>query len=675
AKDRDFILIQSKKALRPAEKEDLEEAGVELQEYLGGNTYLCRYEPEDFAPLQRKDYIAHVSIYLRELKGTGALQRSIKEDKDKEHYEVDCILHEAPGIIPSELVPEVAKAAGIKEDDLSVSGNKMRFVMHQDRLSDLAKLDYVNRIEQVHKANLANDKARSTLLLMAGDGGLSVTSSTYEGNGQTICVADTGLDMGWLETEGGRISAVQHPAFEGRVKRIDSIWPGDDGKDIHGHGTHVCASICGSGTYKDEQLGNVAIRGTAPAAEIIMQSLMEPHKTIAGRKYLTIPNDVIGKLFQHVYEEGVRIHSNSWTYEWKDKDGQVDYNGEATMIDSYIYGVPAFKLATPGDATAQPHEDFVVLMAAGNEGRKSANPDSKSQIGAGAAAKNIITVGASGSTRPNDDWAYVAGEKRTLSGINDTAIFSSRGPTKPPVLVDGLKVSGRIKPDVVAPGVAILSAASRALIFNNVRTQHGPSNDKDWLFQSGTSMSTPLVAGCVALLREALADIHGKTSPSAALIKALLVNGAVNFSNKEGPGLGYDYEQGFGRVVVDSSVAMIRNGTFVDGGGARSQKWDSGEIQVPASLGRCRLVATFTYPDAPGGALQNSMNLVVQSGGEARHGNMGRNGDGAFDNINNVEKVLWDNVPGSTFRVVVQVHNNFRPRVPASFAVAWDLRQ
>ena len=108
----------------------------------------------------------------------------------------------------------------------------------------------------------------------------------------------------------------------------------------------------------------------------------------------------------------------------------------------------------------------------------------------------------------------------------------------------GRVIPGRIKPDVVAPGVGILSAASRSIATDAaVRKYYGLSNDNDWLFMSGTSMASPLVAGCVALIREALQE-HGNQQPSAALVKALLINGAVSYSSPNGPG--FDGQQGFG---------------------------------------------------------------------------------------------------------------------------------
>jgi hypothetical protein len=159
---------------------------------------------------------------------------------------------------------------------------------------------------------------------------------------------------------------------------------------------------------------------------------------------------------------------------------------------------------------------------------------------------------------------------------------------------------------------------------------------------SGTSQATPLVTGCVALLREALKE-YGKEQPSAALVKALLVNGAVNYSCLDGRG--FDYQQGFGRIDIDSSIGMIHKSTFIEGGSKLeatnwdvpilrliepvNKQWESPALLLPG--GRNRLAVTLAYPDVPGALLQNDVNLIARAGEAEMHGNMGVSAE--FDHI------------------------------------------
>ena len=103
---------------------------------------------------------------------------------------------------------------------------------------------------------------------------------------------------------------------------------------------------------------------------------------------------------------------------------------------------------------------LVVVVAAGNMG-----PEPMSITVPGNSRK-VITVGAS------DDCLHVAG-----SGIRPC--YSGRGPTAECVC----------KPDITAPGSGIISC--------NALSRRGAGY---YARKSGTSMATPIVSGCIALL-------------------------------------------------------------------------------------------------------------------------------------------------------------------------------
>jgi hypothetical protein len=182
-----------------------------------------------------------------------------------------------------------------------------------------------------------------------------------------------------------------------------------------------------------------------------------------------------------------------------------------------------------------------------------------------ATAKNILTVGAvealtGGYNQPAD--VRIAG-------------FSSWGPTD----------DGRIKPDLVANGVAVFSP--------------GGASDSAYTTLNGTSMATPNVAGTLVLLQEYYAGLHDGAFIRAATLKGLAIHAADEAGTAPGP----DYAHGWGLLNAQRAAQVIAgNGqghllaerTLVQG--------DSYALPVVAS-GRGPLVVTISWSDPPGPAL------------------------------------------------------------------------
>jgi serine protease AprX len=139
----------------------------------------------------------------------------------------------------------------------------------------------------------------------------------------------------------------------------------------------------------------------------------------------------------------------------------------------------------------------VICVAAGNLG-----PDIQT-ISPPGCARYVITVGAI-----NDD--------------GQTAPFSSRGPTG----------DGRVKPDLVFPGVNIIAPQAAG-------TQLGPVAEEGYVITQGTSMAAPHAAGVAALLLQAKPDL------TAELVKTQMLAGAVSLgglANEQGVGRGDAYK-------------------------------------------------------------------------------------------------------------------------------------
>ncbi len=158
---------------------------------------------------------------------------------------------------------------------------------------------------------------------------------------------------------------------------------------------------------------------------------------------------------------------------------------------------------------------IAVTIAAGNNG-----PSSKSITSPGISRK-AITVG----TSDDDSEAF------TLWGDN-LINFSGRGPTYECI----------IKPDIVAPGSNIVSCLTPTPYDENKKI-NSASEKSSYIGLSGTSMSTPIVTGAIALLLEK----HKNLKPND--IKLMLKKSCTDLGHSRN-------KQGWGLINVEKLISQ-----------------------------------------------------------------------------------------------------------------------
>ncbi len=393
---------------------------------------------------------------------------------------------------------------------------------------------------------------------------------------------------------------------------------GDDYDGNMGHGTHVSGTVGGDQT---PVTGQSTANGMAPKSKLYMQDL-----TPGEQNYIYPPAD-LGDLFITPYYAGARLHTNSWGAVYN------EYESLTRSVDHFMWE----------------HKDFLVLFANGNAGPYVGS------VGFPATAKNIVSVGAT--------------ENATGLGAETLAWWSSNGPAD----------DGRIKPTVTAPGVDIISADSDGI---------KNSFNSGTIAFSGTSMATPAVAGAAALVRQYYVDGYwpsgtanpgNSLAPSAALVKATLINSAQDMTGAYIDAPIPSTGQGWGRINLSNALYFAGDTKFldvadVDTGLVTGAMWSKNFF---ASGGQ-QLKVTLVWTDYPGTlgaakALVNDLDLTVTApdGATTYRGNVFQNGmsviGGSEDRLNVEEQVLISTVQPGSYTVTVTGHNI--PNGPQPFAI------
>lgn len=645
-----LLLVQYGQPILSEWRDALEATGVTILDYIPDYAYKVTCPPKGARVLRELPGVVWVGSFLPAYRCSPEL------------------VGPSDQLVRVELASQVASLPDLLADGgiqvIGREGQSLLVRANGAQVRDLSQLDQVRWIEAEYPLRVHNDVAtgelRAPLAWVAG----------YTGEGQIVNVADTGLDTG---IDYPQVAGDMHLDVDNRVAHIAS-WPKsslyyvylndpatDDGAaDLDsGHGTHVVGSAVGNGR---RSLGQY--RGLANRADLTFQALEQycdfsPAGEAAGYsdgyQLLGVPADM-AQLLGQAYDWGARVDTNSWG------GGALGvYDERCRQTDRYVWE----------------HRDLVVLFSTGNEGRDT-DRDGRVDYGSitpPATAKNIIAVGGVENRRPGLPLTYGQSyaDAFPVLPIRDDPMADAGGAGMMAISGRGPARDGRMLPHVVASGTWVASMRSS----QSLGMGWGSINSY-YMYNGGTSMSAPLVAGAAALVRQAYVS-RGHAQPSAALTKATLIQTARDIPGQYPAPFGDagpipNNDEGWGLVDVQAAVAGGR--AFSDEG--LTLQTGQGAVHtytVAASSSPVKVTLVWTdYPAAVESATQlvNDLDLEVSApGGNLYRGNSFAGGwsavGGSADRTNNVECVYLPSCDAGT--LVVSVRGFNIPMGPQSYAL------
>ncbi len=614
-------LVQFNNVIQEEWKSKMVKAGAELKGYIPENAFLIEATPAVVAKIGAMTNVTWVGEYLPSYKKAKPVRQMLANGVE-ETREYSILLFQADDRVRISRAIAELKGAFVTVVEALPDRGLVRARLSSSAIETISDWGEVEWIEPYVPPKLFNDVSVRTNKM-----NVSNVWSTLglTGAGQTIAVCDTGLDTGNTST--------LHRDFTNRVMWTQALGRTGNWSDPHSHGTHVAGSVLGNGTSSTGRY-----KGVAYEANLVFQSVLDSSGGLGG-----LPADLT-TLFRAAFTNGARIHSDSW--------------GSAT---NGVYTTYSRDL----DMFVWSNKTMLILMAAGNEGIDAnsdgvVDADSMSSPGT---AKNCLTVGAAenyrtisstwGASWPSDfpvDPIYSDNLSQPDSP-QGMAAFSSRGPCD----------DGRIKPDIVAPGTYVISTRSRASTNTGWATVSANTN---YLYMGGTSMATPLTAGAAGLARQWVTTTGGITNPSAALLKALLINGARNMApgqygtgaTQEIPTSRPNNVQGYGHVDLYNTLKPSTNQfmNLYDTNSLSTGQSNTFSFTV-STASTNKFVMTMAYSDywATSSAekkLVNDLDLTVRKPSGTL---LYANGSTTLDSTNNVEMIEFAADEVGTYTVQV----------------------
>jgi len=524
-------------ALTPEQRRQLMDAGAELLGYVPDHGYRLRLRPGSEASVRGLPFVA----WLGKLPAHFKVGPQLAENARRPSAATPLRVIVSPGEPEVRVLRTLAGLATRATPSGEARAWRIEALVPAGRLrgvlSRLASLPEVETIESVRPVRLLNQDGVWVHQSFVGPSPQEtpVFDAGIFGCGQVVSVADTGQDHDncyFRDPVNGPppVSTCLLPpcpaAAPDMTQRKDVLYynwslsePGEEDTCPttqflgSGHGTHTSGSAVGdTAPYADcagfTSPGRNGGDGQAPGAKLVMLELGD------DVAFLNTMGGTIWNIVDVAYQSGSRIHSFSL--------GGVCYDAFGDCVPGCT--LPYDSLARDADVAMWTYPDLLLINGAGNGGTYCDPPNS---VVTPALAKNVIAVGSVG--------------------------HGGSAGTVPPTSSPGPVFDGRLKPTLAAQGESVASAASDA----------NPNTDNCGICTlSGSSMSSPTVAGLAALVREyytagfyaagARSPGQGFT-PTGALVKATLIDSAVALgAGAPAP----DFASGFGRVKLDSTLAF-----------------------------------------------------------------------------------------------------------------------